>query len=175
MTDIAFETERTVVRPWRRDEADRMLDTYSRWEVSRWLGAEPKVMEGLDAAHAGIERWSARNEEPGFAGIWAVELKATGVVAGTALLVELNGGDGEYEVGWHFHPDSWGHGYATEIGRGALELGWANGLEEAYAVVIPGNDKSMAVCRRLGMVHQGRSTKYYGVELEVFHLPRPSD
>ena len=80
----------------------------------------------------------------------------------------------DIEVGWHLHPDSWGHGYATEAARGAVERGLAAGLDEIYAVVSPGNAASMAVARRLGMASIGRHTNWYGgEELETFVLRRP--
>lgn len=172
MGEPVFETERTMVRPWRADEAERLYDIYARWEVSRWLGSPPKPMESLDQAHTTIERWAGILERPGFGGIWAVERKTDGLAVGTVLLVELKGGDGEYEIGWHFHPDSWGHGYATESARGGLERAWSNGLDEVFAVVYAGNDASMAVCRRLGMEHLGPTSKYYDTELELFQLAR---
>ncbi|MEU5939274.1 GNAT family N-acetyltransferase [Micromonospora sp. NPDC047548] len=75
----------------------------------------------------------------------------------------------DIEVGWHLHPDSWGHGYATEAARAALAREFAAGAREVYAVVSPGNDPSMAVARRLGMTHLGRRTGWYGGEvLETF-------
>lgn len=173
MGDVVFETERTIVRPWRDAEADRVLDTYSRWEVSKWLGSEPKVMETIDEARTGITGWAERTASLPFGGVWAVERKSDGVVAGTTLLVPLKGGDGEYEVGWHFHPDSWGQGLASESARGCLQLGWDAGLDETFAVVKPGNEPSMAVCRRIGMQHLGLSEKYYDSTLELFRIARP--
>ena len=61
--DMVIETERTMLRPWRPDEADRVLDIYSRWEVSRWLGAEPKVMESREEAENAIVRFKERRDE----------------------------------------------------------------------------------------------------------------
>jgi RimJ/RimL family protein N-acetyltransferase len=88
------------------------------------------------------------------------------------LLVRLPGGDGEHEVGWHFNPEAWGHGYATESARGAVDWAFRRGLEEVLAVVRPGNTASIAVCGRLGMEPQGRTSRYYGTELELFRLRR---
>jgi RimJ/RimL family protein N-acetyltransferase len=176
VTDPVFETERTIVRSWQPDEVDRCFDIYRRWEVAQWLGAEPKALEHRDEAAGAIERWYRRNvDDDPIAGIWAVERKSDGVVAGTVLLVPLSGGDGEYEVGWHFHPDSWGQGYASESARGALGFGWAAGLTEIFAVVRPGNDASTAVCRRIGMSHLGLSSQYYETELELFRIAAPAD
>jgi RimJ/RimL family protein N-acetyltransferase len=45
-------------------------------------------------------------------------------------------------------------------------------VDEVLAVVRPDNDRSLAVCRRLGMEHLGRTTRYYGLELELFRVRR---
>ena len=66
------------------------------------------------------------------------------------LFKPLPNGVGEVEVGWHLHPDSWGHGYATEAARAVIERGFAAGVPEVYAVVRPGNEASLAVCRAAG-------------------------
>jgi RimJ/RimL family protein N-acetyltransferase len=164
---IVFETDRLVVRDWDDGDVDRVYDIYRRWAVSRWLGAQPKVMPDRDAAAQTIERWKSRSSGPTY-GIWAVVERANGVVAGTVLLSPLPGGDGEVEVGWHLHPDAWGRGLATESARGAIDRGRAAGLTEIHAVVRPDNDPSLAVCRRLGMRPLGRTDRWYGLELESF-------
>ena len=168
MPKLVFETERCRVRDWRDSEAERALDLYRRWEVARWLGAVPQAMTDIEQAKRMIEQWGSANAEHEVAGRWAVERKADGVVAGTVLLVPLPDGDGEFEVGWHFHPDSWGQGLATESARGALAHGFGRGLAEVLAVVRPDNAASIAVCRRLGMEELGRTSKYYDTELELF-------
>ncbi|MEV1287340.1 GNAT family N-acetyltransferase [Micromonospora sp. NPDC049679] len=176
-----FETERLLVREWTESPADleRVFDIYSRWEVARWLGAEPRVLEAPSDAAEMVRRWHARYApDAGRYGVWAIEVRGTGLVAGTVLLKALPGADNEptseIEVGWHLHPDSWGHGYATEAARGAVDRAFADGLAEIYAVVKPGNEASIAVTGRLGMTPLGRTNRWYGgVELESFVLPRP--
>ena len=166
-----YETERLVMREWTDNAADleRVYDMYSRMEVVRWLGAAPSPMTAPEQALAAVERWRGfLAASGGRYGCWAVQVRDTGVVAGTVLLRELPNGEGEVEVGWHFHPDSWGHGYATEAARGAIERGYAHGLTEVYAVVYPENTASLKVCLRLGMTPLGRTTKWYGVEVEAF-------
>lgn len=178
-----YETERLVIRAWTSEQADlaRVFDTYSRPEVVHFLGSPQfPLREPADAAEA-VRRWHVRNAEFGAAtyGIWAVQRRADGLVVGTVMLKPLPGIDeriltDDIEVGWHLHPDSWGHGYATEAARGAVERGFAAGVGELYAVVAPGNEASMSVARRLGMTAIGRRTSWYGGdELETFHLRRP--
>lgn len=170
---MIYETPRLVVRQWNESDTDRLFDIYSRWEVARWLGATPKALETREQAVRAVERFSAWSDDPTY-GVWAVEVCETGMVAGSVLLVPLPGDTGEIEVGWHLHPDSWGHGYATEAAKGALDRAWAAGIGEVFAVVRPGNDASMAVCRRLGMESLGRTTKGYGVEAETFRISNSS-
>ncbi|MCM0675069.1 GNAT family N-acetyltransferase [Micromonospora phytophila] len=103
-----------------------------------------------------------------------MEARDTGVVAGSVLLKPLPGRDEgvpteDIEVGWHLHPDSWGHGYATEAARAVVAREFATGTRVVHAVVFPGNEASMAVCPRLGMTHVGRRSDWYGgEELETF-------
>src|SRR5438132_1201310 len=126
-----LETERLILRPWSHDDAPRLLDILGRIEVMRWLGdGEPQLMKDLDEAHQRIDRFAERSAaEP--LGIWAIQPKAGGAPRGTLLLVTLpDADDGEVEIGWHLHPDSWGHGYATEGARAVLAHGFAAGLPE---------------------------------------------
>jgi RimJ/RimL family protein N-acetyltransferase len=179
---ITFATERLVLRPWTEEPADlaRVFDIYSRWEVARWLGAQPRTMDDPEQAIETVRRWNNPalwHGDPLRDGIWAVQVRATGLVAGTVLVKPLPGVDnepsGQIEVGWHLHPDAWGHGYATEAAEGAVRRAFGTGLEEIYAVVKPGNDASVAVTRRLGMTPLGRRTDWYGgSEVEAFVLRR---
>ncbi|WP_435204409.1 GNAT family N-acetyltransferase [Micromonospora sp. bgisy143] len=176
-------TERLILRDWTDEPADlaRIYDIYSRPEITRWLGVSPGLpMTEPGQAAERLRMWRDRHvADAGRYGTWAIEVRETGVVAGTALLKPLPGrGEGELtgdiETGWHLHPDSWGHGYATEAARALIAREFATGTPEIYAVVSPGNEPSMAVCRRLGMAHVGQRTDWYGGELlETFVLTAP--
>jgi RimJ/RimL family protein N-acetyltransferase len=162
-------TERLRLRDWTTSPSDvaRLADIYGRDEVTRWIGGPPTVPPAELPA-----RWAAVHAQDESYGCWAIE-REDGVVAGTVLFKPLPNGVGEVEVGWHLHPDSWGHGYATEAARGVIDRGFDAGLPEVYAVVRPGNEPSIAVCRRLGMDSLGRMRRWYDVELEAFRLMAP--
>jgi RimJ/RimL family protein N-acetyltransferase len=164
-------TVRLRLRAWTADDADlaRLADLYGRDEVTRWLGGPPTVTPAEL-----VERWRLVHQLDRRHGCWAIDPLDGGPPAGTVLLKPLPNGVGEVEVGWHLHPDSWGRGYATEAARAVVDRAFDDGLLEVYAVVRPGNEASVAVCRRLGMQPLGRTTHWYHRELEAFRLEAPT-
>jgi RimJ/RimL family protein N-acetyltransferase len=114
-----LETERLVVRPWRVDEADCFFDLHSRIEVVRWWGGTPMQdpREAVELLELYAERLAA---DPRF-GAWAVVERSSGTPAGTVILKPLPDGNGEIEIGWHLHPDSWGRGLASEAAGALLD------------------------------------------------------
>jgi RimJ/RimL family protein N-acetyltransferase len=164
MTPV-FTTERLVVRPWSVADADAAYRIYGDWEVARWLGASPKAHASVEESRSRLETIVARDDGPGL-GFWAITRDDE--VVGAVLLRPLPDST-EVEVGWHLARLHWGYGYATEAARGALRHGFDHvGLARAHAVVYPGNARSSAVCERLGMTHLGRTSDYYGAELEHY-------
>jgi RimJ/RimL family protein N-acetyltransferase len=165
-------TGRLRLRAWTAQpgDLDRLEDLYSRDEVTRWLGGPPTI-----SAAELVERWRLVHELNPVHGCWAVCPLDGGPPAGTVLLKPLPRGVGEVEVGWHLHPDSWGRGYATEAARAVVGRAFDDGLLEVFAVVRPGNERSLAVCRTLGMQPLGRTRRWYDTELEAFRLDAPTD
>jgi RimJ/RimL family protein N-acetyltransferase len=153
-------TPRLEIRPWRQDDAGRLFDLLRRTEVVKWLSPN-NLMTRPEEAERRIEQWSAElAADPRF-GRWAAVERATGIPAGTVLLKRLPDGDGEVEIGWYFHPDSWGRGLASESAQAVLAHGFAIGLQEVWAVTHLDNDRSAAVCRKLGMRLLGVTHRWY--------------
>lgn len=56
------------------------------------------------------------------------------------------------EVGWRLSREHWGHGYATEGARAAVDFGFGElELDEIVAMIAPGNTRSRRVAERLAM------------------------
>lgn len=165
-----LETDRLLLHAWRHEDAARLLDIHSRLEVVRWLGdGEPVLMQDLEEAHARIDHYATRSEPP--LGTWAIERRSDGLIVGSAILLTLPHAEhGEVEIGWHLHPDSWGHGYATEAAARLLAHGFASGLPEIVAVSHTDNHPSQAVMRRLGMTDQGVVERWYEGESACFTI-----
>lgn len=169
-------TSRLTLRPYLPADAGFVLDLYSRPNVQRYLGDGRQRVRTLDAARAKIAGWNDRYLEEPVQGLWAVGL-ADGTITGSLLLKPIpdsgTKAERDIEIGWHFHPDHWGCGYATEAARGVLEHAFASGLERVVAVTNPANLASQAVCLRLGMTHLGLSDAYYEAACELFEIMAP--
>lgn len=178
-------SERLLLRRWTADGADVdfVFDMYSRWDVQRYIGRIPQVMADRAEAQERVERWAA--VESGVAdipGILAITDTVTGARFGSVLLKPLPASgpvdplvpSGETEVGWHLHPDAWGHGYASEAATRLLQEAWACGLERVLAVTHPENAASQAVARRIGMHDRGLTDRFYNTTCALFEMAAPA-
>lgn len=159
-------TDRIVIRPWRLDEASRFFDIHRRMEVARWLSGTP--MHDRQEAVERIERYDAWLAEDPRYGAWAILERSSEVPAGTVMLKPLPDGQGEIEIGWHLHPDSWGRGLATEAAGAVLERGFDDGLDEVWAVTHLDNDRSASVCRKIGLTLLGVTSRWYHEPVLMF-------
>ncbi|GAA4145120.1 GNAT family N-acetyltransferase [Leifsonia shinshuensis] len=164
-------TDRLVLRPWHDDDADFAFDLYSRWEVARYLGRTPAVMTEPAEAERRIARLRALEDD---LRVFRVVELADGTPVGTVMLqpIPASGPEplrpsGDTEIGWHFHPDHWGHVYAAEAARALLTAALAD-LPRVVAVTYPENAASQRVCERIGMRRLGPSDAYYNVRMELF-------
>ncbi len=171
MMPMMLETERLVIRHWIPDvDAEQAFQVYGDPLVMRFIGSG-KTEENIETQRAALQRMLDRYASlNNGTGSWAIIEKNNGQIAGAILLKQLPDNDGnltqDYEVGWHLRQASWGKGYATEAARAVIAYGFDTlQLPIIYAVVRPENIASMRVARRLGMKPEGRSRRYYGVEL----------
>lgn len=148
---IDIDTDRLVLRHWRETDLTPWAQLNADPEVCRYLGP-PLTVEQAAASARDLQQGLDRN---GF-GFWAVEVRASGEFIGFAGLDIVDDAPPftGVEVGWRLARAAWGHGYATEAARAALEYGFHTvGLAEIFAIAAATNLRSVAVMRRLGMTH----------------------
>jgi RimJ/RimL family protein N-acetyltransferase len=146
--DPLARTERLVVRRFRPTDGPGLHAILSRPEAVRF---EPYGVQ--DAA--ACERIARdRAADPRF---WAVERAADGVLLGTLYLAPAEDPAwATYEVGFVFHPDHWGRGYATEAARALLDHVFGDlGAHRVLAHCDPRNAASWRLLERLGMRREG--------------------
>ncbi len=85
-------------------------------------------------------------------GLWAVEERATGLLAGRVGCWQPEGWPG-LEIGWAFRREFWGRGYATEAAQMVLvdTLFPSAASTRLISLIHPQNERSIAVALRLGM------------------------
>lgn len=143
-------TDRLILRRWRKEDREPFAA----------LNADPQVMEHFpepltrSQSDAMVDRFEEGFRERGF-GFWAVEIAATGSFVGfTGLSVPRFQAHftPSVEIGWRLARAAWGHGYASEAARAALEFAFQDaGLPEVVSFTAATNLRSQAVMRRIGM------------------------
>ncbi|MEW2622208.1 GNAT family N-acetyltransferase [Streptomyces sp. NPDC048106] len=123
------------------------------------LFADPEVMEffaGGPAALSVYEELTARQRrhdaELGYC-LWTVLDESGEAIGFTGAQPWPRdwGPVGATEIGWRIGRAHWGKGYATAAAHETVARVRAAGVPEVVAVVRPGNERSIAVVRRLGM------------------------
>jgi RimJ/RimL family protein N-acetyltransferase len=164
-------TDRLTLRPWRLDDVSAALETYGHPDVARWLSPAMNRVPDLGAMRLLLRQWIAedlRLVRP--AGRWAIERTDEHRVIGGAVLLPLPPGDEDLEIGWQLTPEAWDNGYASETTFTLASWAFEMGVDELFAVVRPENTHAAATVRQNGMHWVGETTKYFGVDLQVFRL-----
>ncbi|PRX50041.1 RimJ/RimL family protein N-acetyltransferase [Prauserella shujinwangii] len=164
-------TPRLVLRGWHISDAPAALAVFGNAAVARWLSPAMDQVPDLAAMRLLLQQWiaeSSRAMPP--AGRWAIQRRGDNQVIGGATLLALPPGNEDLELGWQLHPDSWGHGYASETTQALAGWAFRHDVDELFAVVRPGNTRAAAAVRRNGMHWVGETSKYFGLTLQVFRL-----
>ena len=145
-------TDRLALRPFSVGDVDAMLAYRSRTDVCRYLPFEPQDRAILLDRLAGpvLSRSDLTGEDQALTlGVWR---RDTGDLAGDVILFLRSEHDRRGEIGWVFDPEHGGQGLATEAAHAVLGLAFAElGLHRVEARLVAENDRSAALCERLGM------------------------
>jgi RimJ/RimL family protein N-acetyltransferase len=151
-TAPTIETDRLVLRHWRKGDFRSYHAILCQPEVHRHFGPAPATAEDCwRRLLAAVGNWQFN----GF-GTWAVERKHDGKLIGNVGLftawrdIEPQFGE-EPEMGWIFDSETHGQGMASEACAAALD--WArNNLAPTplWAIIAPANQSSLKLAERLG-------------------------
>ncbi len=148
--DIRIETERLILRLPRIEDFERYAEMLGDEQTARFIGGQLSRPAAWRRFLQMPGAWAVQ----GFAMFSVVE-KASGRYLGQAGPWRPDGWPGN-EVGWSFHRDAWGHGYATEAARAALDWAFGHlGWDDAIHCIDPGNTPSQRVAQRLGSRNRG--------------------
>lgn len=177
-------TERLLLRPLSPADSEGVFAIRSDPRVLYWT--EPDTREKSDG-------WLKTRLESEKSMCYTVSPLPTTDVP-SPQIIGLTGAHSLPEIGYIFHPSSWGHGYATEALGAWIHMYWQryadghpvlNEDERAYlkAVTGPGGDGSRRVLKKCGFSwfgeeevsdeRKGSKEKGLRVVLEEFRLARP--
>jgi ribosomal-protein-alanine N-acetyltransferase len=145
-------TQRLSISAVQPDDARELFVALDHPDVGRFIGGPEAT--SVDAVRERIERVSAgppanrRNER-----WWNFVVRRTsdGNVVGR---VEATTYDDWAEIAYVFDPREWGAGYATEATTWLLQFLADQGVAEVWAAVMPENERSIRLLRRLSFVER---------------------
>lgn len=167
-----LETERLILRDFRKEDLDAHAATLGDDEVMRHIGGKPLNREdSWRRLLSGVGMWSLIGMGP-----WAVELKAEGRMVGHCGFFQFERDLeplilGEPEMGWIFDRSVHGQGVAFEACSTALK--WAEKAIRALsypAIIDLENLASIKLAERLGFVRQPDAV-YRDAAIAFFRRP----
>lgn len=151
MPDYPIETERLRLRPFTRGDVEAVYAYRSRSDVCRYLFDEPMSRDTCaEIVQTRVGQIGLATEDDRL--VLAVERREKLGVIGEVSLIWRSVENRQGEVGYIFHPDVYGQGFATEASRVLLGFGFgAVGLHRIFARCDARNLASARVMERLGM------------------------
>ncbi|KAJ5546558.1 hypothetical protein N7494_004143 [Penicillium frequentans] len=186
ISPLVFRTERLELRPLVDSDAEGMYDIRSREETMK----HRKVPDiDISDTREWIRAFSTSNLKVGYAvreihtdTISVSDKEDKGRIVGSLYvgLERIKRADHlRWELGYTFHPDFWGKGYATEAVQGLVKI-WSRIYElvlaptalgsttELIAIARKANKASINVLLKSGFVQIGEFLGVYGSECVLF-------
>lgn len=149
--DYPLKTERLRLRPFTRGDVDAVFEYRGREDVARYLFDAALSREECALAIQQRVTQLAFVEE-GDRIILAVERAEDHVLVGEVSLIWRSQEGHQGELGWIFHPDHQGRGYAAEATRCLIDLAFGPAdLHRVFARCDTRNAASWRLMERLGM------------------------
>jgi RimJ/RimL family protein N-acetyltransferase len=151
LADHQIHTERLLLRRYREDDLDRLAAIQALPEVARFLYQGPRSRAEAETALAKRIAQTRLDQDDDSVTL-AVERREDGLLLGDTSLFLRSVANRQVEVGYTFHPDAGGRGYATEATRATIDLAFADlKAHRVFARLDAHNTASAALLRRLDM------------------------
>jgi ribosomal-protein-alanine N-acetyltransferase len=168
---LPLHTKRLVVRPFEPGrDAEPLFELWGNEDAMRFVRPASASVEEVQERLQGILEWNRSGW-----GLWALDEREGGRLAGTVGLFPLAREGPEIELAYHIVPSRWGRGYATEAGAALLHAAWREtDLDHVVAIAFPENRASTRVMEKLGMAYEG-SARYFDRDFARYSIARPRD
>jgi RimJ/RimL family protein N-acetyltransferase len=166
---VRVETERLVLRPPEASDVQPMFEMHQDPDVVRFLGTGTPgdITVAWRNVAMMIGHWQMRGYGP-----WIITRREDGAIIGRAGLWHAEGGPG-VELGWMIRRDAWGHGFATEAARAALDWAWEHvHTDRIVSVINADNHQSLRIAAKLGQCPERRDI-VNGADVLTFAIRRP--
>ena len=164
------ETERLRLRFLEESDARPFMEIHQDPEVIRnvLLGTPGDITLAWRNVAMMIGHWHLRGY-----GYWTVVEKASSEVIGRVGLWNPEAWPG-IELGWVIRRSRWGHGFATEAARAALDWAWQRTpVDRIISMIQPDNVRSIRVAEKIGERFE-RSHLLMDREVLVYSVERPA-
>ena len=143
--ELPVRTDRLVLRRFREEDAAAFEDA---WASEEWTG----LLLSPPMSGAEVVEWARRRARAGDNTFLGLVVEHDGVPVGDSILMLQGVGLSQAEIGWTVLPEHAGRGYATEAARAMLRVAFEHyGVRRVVANLDARNDRSAALCERLGM------------------------
>ncbi|MBB1472274.1 GNAT family N-acetyltransferase [Luteimonas sp. MC1782] len=150
LTEPCLETDRLLLRPPQLGDFDRYAELLGHEQAARHIGGQQPRAAAWRKFLQMPGAWAVQ----GFAMFSVIE-KASGTWLGQVGPWKPEGWPGN-EIGYSFHPDAWGRGYATEAATATIDWALDNlGWDGFIHCIAPQNLASQQLARRLGSTLRG--------------------
>ncbi len=165
---LILETPRLQLRQVALSDAQFLVTLLNDPSWQRNIGDRGVRTDADAAAYIRNSIWS-QHQAWGY-GMYVVQLGHAAVPIGLCGLV-MRDFLGTPDLGFALLPRYVGHGYAFEAARAlTVYAASALGIERLYAIVKPGNDRSVRLLERLGFRHEGLRQIPKGAAVDLYAL-----
>lgn len=151
---IHIETNRLILREFKKDDAQALFKLGSNPIVHKYLGNKP--VKDISESIKYIEDCIAKYPKQGICRLAVIEKDSGNFVGWSGLRFiddyTFNNYTNFYDVGYRLMPEYWNKGYATEAGKASIAYGFNTlKIETIYAITEIKNEASHKALLKVGL------------------------